>query len=97
MGLIAILAAFVIGAVSATALKVFSFAVALVAVVIVGAAMAAAMGASLACAVGSGLALGASAQVGYAIGLAARAFIGDRRRPSRPLPSPRPSHFWARK
>lgn len=97
MGLIALLAALVIGAIAATALSVLAFAMALTAVFIVGSITAVALSASTSGALWSALALFACAQVGYALGLGALARIGAGLGTSRPSRAASRSHFWVRK
>ena len=73
MGLIALLVALMTGAIGAIVLSVLPFAVLLTSVFVVGGAVAVALVPSTSEAIESALALFAAAQVGYGLGLAARA------------------------
>ena len=97
MGLIALLAALVVGAIAATALPVLAFAMVLTAVFVVGSIAAIVLSASASGALWSALALFACAQVGYALGLAALAGIGTGLGTARPSGAASRSHFWVRK
>ncbi len=97
MGLIALLSALVIGAISATALSILPFVMVLTTVFVVGSGVAVVMSSSASCALGGAFALFASAQVGYALGLAAMARIGAKADRSRSSSAGPRGHFRPRK
>lgn len=97
MELLALLSAVVLGAVAVTALSVFAFAMTLTAVFVVGSAAAVALCDSTSDALWSALALFASAQVGYALGLAALAQLSTHPGSARSTTPLSRRHFWLRK
>ena len=88
MGLIALLSAIVVGAVSATKLSIFAFVIALSAVFVLGVPVAIVIAASSGGVLWMAIGLFAATQVGYALGMAAMALFrprfGRTTSPSRP-------------